>query len=87
MKRRLKKDDTTPDQSISPQSEPHSETVSPTSAGQLWRERLVKNQLAAGQTSSAAARSGVPGANMRNRFQNTAAGDTDRKSRKGRRPG
>lgn len=55
-------------------------------AGQLWRDRLNKTK-ATGPGAKSANTPGKAATSTRNKFTQTASGSTDRKSRKGMRPG
>ena len=54
-------------------------------ANQAWRDRLNKTKSATTGTKSKNAKNAATAA--RNKFTQTASGSTDRKSRKGMRPG
>jgi len=55
-------------------------------AGQAWRDRLNKTKSATSGTKSSATTKKAATVG-RNKFTQTASGSTDRKSRKGMRPG
>jgi hypothetical protein len=66
---------------------PKNETGSPTSAGQLWRDRLNQAKSNLNQTGSAGGRGISSGANTLPRFKDKQKNDSARKNRKGFRAG
>jgi len=69
-----------------PGEESDSQAEAP-AASQLWRDRLNKTKTANNQMNPTGASGDKTGKIVPNRFQNTAAGNTAQKTRKGMRAG